>query len=181
MSDTYFDFCALCQRTVLNPCQPDPDKTNHVAVPEIAPPFDISEPIVALSKKALLTRLMACMIGRMIARLGLSRAEVRGYVMFRIEQALANGVTFKWDNGDPMVITPEVIDFAFDRRRDQELSDKDEKWDDELCSYDRAISDLVNRAVAGDIKSKPDQRWYMRFLFIRLAAACPIFDMPGDD
>lgn len=177
----YFGHCALCERSVWNPCQSAQEDSDPPPVPHPSPPFDVSKPIKAKSKAALLTRVMECSIGRMIHRLGLSRPEVRCYVHYRLEQGSAAGATYAWANGVPMLITPQMIEEAFDGRRQQRLSADLSNWGDEKEIYDRAISDLVKRAVAGEIKSKPDHRWYLRFMLIDLARRTPIFDMPDDD
>lgn len=174
-------FCAACLRSLLNPCQPSDEKEDWLPVPEIVAPFDIAKPIVGLSDDALLTKVIACAIGRWIARLGLSRTEVRGYVMYRIEQGLANGITYAWADETPIAITAQLIEETFDGRPEADPPADMPDWREEPGSYDRAISDLVARAVAGKIKTKADRRWLSRFRLIQLARATPIFDMPDDD
>ncbi|MEL7444253.1 MAG: hypothetical protein AAGK02_00375 [Pseudomonadota bacterium] len=182
MSDNEdFEFCALCERRVWNPCQPDPDGAPNTAPPAFMPAFDITQPIIALSREALLTRAVECAVGRFIGRLRLSRAEVRGYVHYRLEQGVGNGVRYQWHTREPIEMTPEFIEESFDGRPEQHLPADVPDWRDEKQAYDRAISDMVGRAVSGRIKKKPDHRWWLRFLLFDLARRTPIFDVLVDD
>ncbi|MEM1150133.1 MAG: hypothetical protein AAGI03_06200 [Pseudomonadota bacterium] len=182
MSDIVtFGFCAWCERSVHNPCRPTAEV--EATAPAIFPaaPYDPNKPIVAKSREALLTRVHACSVGRWIHRMGFSRTEVRCYVHYRVEKGRPNGVNYEWSNNDPLNVTFEMIEEAFDGRPQRDPDPDGPDWRDDPGSYDRAISDLVRRAVAGEIKAKPDSRWFMRFLLIDISRRTPIYDVSDDN
>lgn len=173
-------FCALCDEYRDNPCVPDPEFPSFgVKATHDLPPA-ATRIIRAKPRAALLTRLNFCQTGRWLGRKKVSRREVRGLAAYILYQGLEAGIMYQTCWGTEFVIEPSTIDEAFDNRPEQKLP-VDGDWNDEPGSYDRAISDWINRAQNGEIRTAPDKRWYMRLLLLDLAKRTPILDVVAND
>ncbi|MEM7729674.1 MAG: hypothetical protein AAF311_10420 [Pseudomonadota bacterium] len=123
---------------------------------------------------------MACQIGRALAEIGLAPQEVRRFVLNKLVHADEAGIALQWPDGTLMEITVEFVEEVFDGRSQVERPVSVD-WSDEIIASDRAIRDLIKRAVAGQVRTVPDRRWAGRFRLILMALAVPSFDVDVRD
>lgn len=159
--------CLACERYLSNPCAPDipisPDDV--VQTPELIIPE--GNVIRAKTKEAVLQRGFFCEMGRWLAAKNLMIPEIRWMAAYALYGALEKGMRLEKPCGRRYVIEPESIDEVFDGRKTLHLPVTSD-WNDEPVSYDRAIRDWLDRAVAGQITSKPDSRWGERLVMLDL-------------
>lgn len=174
---TTLTYCTLCDKVLPNPCVQGfiPDGFDLVATRPVAP--QETRIIRARGAAELLTKFMACDLGRWMAQRQLSRQDIRGYVLYRLVLGVEHGITYQWPWGAEMMITAELVEEAFDGRAQEALPADTGDWRDEKIAYDRALADLMLRAMAGHIRSVPDRRWLMRFRLIDMARRVPSLDI----
>ena len=159
--------CLICERDVLNPCAQDEVSslgdfvlTQEVIIPEAD--------VIRAKTLEEVQRGFFCELGRWLATKNLSLPEIRWMVAYALYGALEKGVRLERPDGTEYVIAPETVDEVFDGREAIHLPVTDD-WSDEPVAYDRAIREWLDRAVSGQITSKPERRWGEKLRLLDLA------------
>lgn len=173
--------CLICERNVFNPCKargliPGENLT-------LTPELIVREGIVIRVKTAeqLLQKGAFCDMGRWLAdkklidpeqhpeaAAQLKSPEIRNMTATVVFGGIEKGMRYEWPDGREYIIEPETVDSIFDGRKTVYLPADVPSWADEPQAYDRSIRDWKKRAVAGEIKGKPDSRWTERLRLLDL-------------